>query len=404
MDLELKKIGIKRDSKYNLGKKMGNQLWFHKSYADEIIDSLDFDKALSLLPKNFNYEIIRYNEQQNEIAFIECNDFNDSNEPIVGASCRINLDNKEIKINKQPNDPLIYHHKWTFVKDDYKGFDVQESKKRSLEWKIVLGVNKEISNKIGRLSFWDNWLKENNLMSRDKKELKDFLTKKTEKRDPIWSVYENVDSSTQEIDSKGTARLQHPRSLKIIQETGLFKENTKLFDIGCGNNNDYFKEGIESLGIKYYGCDPFNKPKEENLLAIDECMNGGVSLITSNNVLNTIKEPEIRKNVLEQCKNACSDENGIVIIIVYEGMKTSKELKKEKETGEKLKELTPIKTRDGWQNRFKTEDYLREIESVFPNVKIQSINGSKFIAASTNPSLDLDLRKKIKVKNKNKIK
>jgi hypothetical protein len=52
------------------------------------------------------------------------------------------------------SDPLIWHHKWEFVSDDYTGFDVEQSKERSLQWKSKIGTNKDISNRIGRLSYW----------------------------------------------------------------------------------------------------------------------------------------------------------------------------------------------------------------------------------------------------------
>jgi hypothetical protein len=48
-------------------------------------------------------------------------------------------------------DPYIYHHKWLFVKDDYSEFDVEESKRRSLAWLVLDGIDKK---RIGRLSYW----------------------------------------------------------------------------------------------------------------------------------------------------------------------------------------------------------------------------------------------------------
>jgi hypothetical protein len=165
----LKSLKIVRNKKYNIGKKIGNQIWIHKNYISELM-SLDlFEKFRSKIPDNFNYVVLRWDEKKQELAFIESADFNTSNEPLVGDSLRVLFRQNEYVLSKrttQQKDPLIYHHKWLFVKDDYIGFNVEESKLRSIEWKNFLGVNSQVTSRIGRLSFWDNWLNDNNLSKR----------------------------------------------------------------------------------------------------------------------------------------------------------------------------------------------------------------------------------------------
>lgn len=51
-----------------------------------------------------------------------------------------------------PADPYIYHHKWLFVADDYRGFDVAESKARSEQWIALGDVDR---SRIGRKSYWE---------------------------------------------------------------------------------------------------------------------------------------------------------------------------------------------------------------------------------------------------------
>lgn len=169
IDLELKKLKLNRDSKYGVGKKMGNQLWFHKNYILCVLSGEEYFRYKDELPFDFNYSILRWNEKEQELAFIECEDFDKSNEPIVGRVMRVkkNEDSYSLQdVKTPPSNPLIYHHKWLFVKDGYIGFNVKESKERSLVWKTRLGVNKNISSKIGRLDFWDQWLKQENLTER----------------------------------------------------------------------------------------------------------------------------------------------------------------------------------------------------------------------------------------------
>ena len=171
MDIEneLKKYKIQRDKKHCLGKRISCHLWIHKNYVNDIFTEEEFMKFHSKVPTTLNYNILRIDLSKNEIAFICCNDFDTSNEPIVGDSIRITKEDNYYsasKINKQPQNPLIYHHKWLFVKDNYKGFNVEKSKERSLEWKRVLGVDKKVSSRIGRLSFWNDWLHCKNITSR----------------------------------------------------------------------------------------------------------------------------------------------------------------------------------------------------------------------------------------------
>lgn len=171
MKEELKSLRLKRDTKFNIGKRMGAQLWIHKNYIEDVMTKELFDSFKAVIPDDFVFHILRWNERESELAFIQCNDFDTSHEPIVGQSMRVVKTDDAFQLLKQqvpPKNPLIYHHKWFFVKDDYLGFDVEESKERSVLWKSVLGVSKTMSSRIGRLSFWDEWLKENNLPPRIK--------------------------------------------------------------------------------------------------------------------------------------------------------------------------------------------------------------------------------------------
>lgn len=205
----------------------------------------------------------------------------------------------------------------------------------------------------------------------------------------IWNIYKDIETGNQKISSAKTARVQVPRTFKVIKLANLIKNGKMLLDIGCGNGNKEFSQEAELLGFDYNGCDPYNKTKEDNLQSIKKCMEGNTDLVTLNNVLNTIAEKESRLSVLAQADNALNKESGILLVLIYEGQKISSEVKKEKETGIKLKELTPIETRDGFQNRMKTEMYVSEVKEVFANVSLLSVDGVKLIAASQSEELDI---------------
>lgn len=97
--------------------------------------------------------------------------------------------------------------------------------------------------------------------------------------------------------------------------------------------------------------DPYNRTREHNKEVLRTCKAaGGADTATCSNVLNVIKEPEVRRNVLENIKKIVKP-TGTVYITVYEGSGKGDE----------------GPTSKGYQLRRKTEDYLQEIREVFPD-------------------------------------
>ena len=150
--------GLKLKRYKNLvGKPMMEFVYFHKNYIDMFPQWKDniIQKA-SLLPHDFDYVAIKYNTKTDEVSFISSPDFDTSDEPIVGDSYKVD-NNGNVKLTRRSSDPLIWHHKWQWVTDDYHGFDVNKSKERSVYWKnIMKEYPKEYISKIGRYSFWHN--------------------------------------------------------------------------------------------------------------------------------------------------------------------------------------------------------------------------------------------------------
>ena len=166
MEVELKKMGLKRNSTLGVGKKIGDTIWLYKSYIS-LIDS--FNKNKPFYAYNINsFDVIKFNSKNNNVSLIKCSDFINEDEPTILKIINfeyINESYKLININccNNKTNKQVYHHKWMFVKDDFTLFNVNESKKRSLTWKKILGINKSISSKIGYQIFWNNWLENNNL-------------------------------------------------------------------------------------------------------------------------------------------------------------------------------------------------------------------------------------------------
>ncbi|HBH18412.1 MAG TPA: hypothetical protein DDX14_05650 [Cyanobacteria bacterium UBA9579] len=148
---KVKKYSIPpRSKEYGVGKVMGSQVYLHKEY-ENVLKNDGLNLAKSSIPADFTYDIICYDKKDKSFSFISSPDFNTANEPVRGDAYKVKP-SETVKYVKPPKDPLIYHHKWLFVKDDYAGFDVEASKKRSEHWTSLDNID---SSRIGRKSYWE---------------------------------------------------------------------------------------------------------------------------------------------------------------------------------------------------------------------------------------------------------
>jgi len=149
--------------KDNVGKLMGADLYVHINYVQDILSPQQFEKyeqAEYILENhikenpqlaNFTPTIIKYNLTTNSVSFLMSRDFNTNPEPTINASILVKNDGT-ISYRKEEANPTIYHHKWTMVKDDFSGFDVQDSIERSKKWLAIPDLE---PSKYGRRDYWD---------------------------------------------------------------------------------------------------------------------------------------------------------------------------------------------------------------------------------------------------------
>lgn len=180
-------------------------------------------------------------------------------------------------------------------------------------------------------------------------------------REPVEQVRDDVVS--QEITSAKTS---------IKQVAGLFKDKNAKFgktniDVGGGRFNlvtDYLAE----RGTKNMVFDPYNRGMDENAATLRYLQNGGrTDTATCANVLNVIREPDARANVILEVAK-CIRDGGTAYFTVYEG----------DGSGEGRQ------TSSGWQNNRKTADYVSEIGRYFDDAQRKG----KLIIA-TNPKQNL---------------
>jgi len=138
-----------RSARFGVGKEIGGAVYVHWQYESLLPEAIQ--KAKAALRSTFKYTIVKYAMYDDTVSFIQSEDFNRSPEPIVGDLYTIKIDGS-VSFRRKAADPWIYHHKWLFVADDYKGFDVEASKARSRQW---LDLDHVDFRRIGKKSYWE---------------------------------------------------------------------------------------------------------------------------------------------------------------------------------------------------------------------------------------------------------
>lgn len=163
-----------------IGKTVAGKLYVHKSalsLVDAVLQGI-VEVASWSLPEGFEFDVIRgvywnefgvakasyWNDRpmwHSDVSFISAPGFDTENEPIIVSSVKVK-DGVATKIRfESKTNPPIYHGKHLFVAPDYKGFDVEAARKRCADWNKY--IEKGDKNKIGRLLYWQEFLKKHNI-------------------------------------------------------------------------------------------------------------------------------------------------------------------------------------------------------------------------------------------------
>lgn len=171
----------------------------------------------------------------------------------------------------------------------------------------------------------------------------DEAAEETEEDDRLVQSEQEFTSANTSINSS-----KLPAIFRLVK----FTPDTINLDYGGGkfdNAAEYLKDEFNVTNLVY---DPFNRTKEHNSATIKQIRkNGGADSATLSNVLNVIKEPNIRLEVLNNIKSLLKP-GATLYVTVYEG--TGKG-----DSGE---------TKAGYQLNKKTAEYMEEISQVFGDV------------------------------------
>lgn len=171
--------------------------------------------------------------------------------------------------------------------------------------------------------------------------------------DPITCAEDIDDDIVEDMEQEYTSK---DTSINVAKAPAVFKlvktwsPDTINLDYG-GGRADTAQDYLNEFGVTNLVYDPYNRSAEHNQNVIRQVKdNGGADTATCSNVLNVIKEPAVRLNVLQNIRKLVKP-SGTVYITVYEGSGRGDE----------------GPTKAGYQLNRKTADYLEEIQQVFPD-------------------------------------
>jgi 8-oxo-dGTP pyrophosphatase MutT (NUDIX family) len=144
-----KKGTVIKRSKLGVGKDIGGAIYLHRDYEDHIPDQEGLLRAKQVLDKNhpgFKYNALKV--AKDKFTFFNSPDFDTAHEPVAGNYITVSGDK-----SKAGNTSQIWHHKWLWVKEGYRGFDVDASHRRSLAWLKIPNID---FARIGNKEFWES--------------------------------------------------------------------------------------------------------------------------------------------------------------------------------------------------------------------------------------------------------
>ena len=159
-----------------------------------------------------------------------------------------------------------------------------------------------------------------------------------------------LETADQKISSAATSI--NSNKLPAIYKLVDFEPGSVNLDFG-GGKFDNAINFVKDKGATLVVYDPYNRSQQHNKEALEIIRsNKGADNIVNSNVLNVIAEPESRLAVIKNIYNLLKT-GGNAYFTVYEGDKSGE----------------GRETKAGYQLNRATNDYLEEIQKVFPNAK-----------------------------------
>ncbi len=308
---------IKRSRKYGVGKQVGNTIYLHKSVEDKLPSEV-LVLAKEKLPTDFDYTIVKFDESNGNVTFINSPDWDSSDEPIVGDAILIRGDGSE-RLIKQKKSPQIYHHKWLFVNDGYSGFNTEESKERSRKWLKVPNIE---FNKIGYKNYWDTNVVPN---INESKKMKKELIIEMSYTDISPEEIMKANKSSRSSGAVGPKAITPRMVLKYIKDTG--NKGIKILDFGSGKDAKH-TYALRDMGLDVTAHDFSANVNDEH--HDPNALNKIYDMVFASNVLNVQGSEQMMLRTIEDVLKTMNNDSVFIANFPSSpryGFETAKEVK-----------------------------------------------------------------------------
>ena len=355
---KLQKKGVGSRSQKAPSKNIGGEKYFHYNYIgqhialnDGVLNQSNFNRAESVVANlldnlgvKIKFNTLKYNPKSRVITFQEGIGFDKMREPVVGHSIGVNLETGNIVSGTKADGKLrapsqaIWHNKWQWVDDSYKGFNVADAKKWSETWgsKFATGERTDI----GKKENWDRKLTEKGLPVEGEVQSRSQI--KAEKIAPNVQVVINPTTGVEHtvelpMSSGGTSIPQKNHVVTDYIANGKKSpqrpfEITSFASIGAGKkmfngkpspSHEMMRERLPNAQI--FLLDPENIAPEENLQELVSLFSQPADAAEAANVLNVIPDAGMRNSVIKSVYDVLGD-GGWAYFKIFVGSKQNKTL------------------------------------------------------------------------------
>ena len=162
----------------------------------------------------------------------------------------------------------------------------------------------------------------------------------------------------QEFSSRDTSINSNrtPAVYGMVDKIDGWREGTVNIDIG-GGKYDTLTQALADKGVTSYIYEPYGRTNNENAYILAQLQSKELQgdTATCSNVLNVIKEADVRDNVVHQVAKSIKPD-GVAYFTIYEG---------------NGKGRGAVSKNDCWQNNRKTETYVDEVRQHFGDVQMR---------------------------------
>lgn len=147
-------------------KTVANHRYVHVSALDQLLQQVTSVEKEDILwcCDRLSFDVVKLNDSTKRLSLIVTDGWDSRYEPIIVSSDIFDISEpgKPKFVRTLIYDNRVYHRKHEFVKDDYSGFDVKESRSRTASLELIPEI-RESKTRIGSRKYWESLLEKYNL-------------------------------------------------------------------------------------------------------------------------------------------------------------------------------------------------------------------------------------------------